>query len=136
MSTRTTIKIYDQYDELYIYRHMDGYPDGGHGVPATLKEACAYAWPLPRFEAGDFAAALVCAWKREGGGNIYLTNGHQCHVDTEYQYNLTAKDGRLWVGVQAVGRGDGDGDEKTRCRETLFEGWLDDAIGHFREKAA
>jgi hypothetical protein len=133
MSTRATIKIFDQYDQLCIYRHMDGYPHGEHGVPATIQEACAYAWLLPRFEAGDFAAALVRAWKGQGGGNIYLSNGHQSHGDTEYQYNLSAKDGRLWIGVQEVGWGDGE--EATRRRETLFEGCLEDAISHFQEEA-
>jgi hypothetical protein len=38
MSTRCTIHFGDQYGvDAIIYRHSDGYPDGEHGVPATLE---------------------------------------------------------------------------------------------------
>ena len=57
---------------------------------ATLEEAFPYAWFLPRFEAMDFAAALVRAWKQKGGGNIYIDGSPKgwelVHSDVEWVY--------------------------------------------------
>ena len=53
---------------MQLYRHADGYPRGRDGVLATVEHALPYAWPLPRFEAEDFATAIVRAWKSQGGG--------------------------------------------------------------------
>ena len=131
MSTRCTIQIFDPDDMYYIYRHCDGYPHGRHGVPATLAEALPYAWPFPRFEASDFAAAIIRAWKKEGGGNVYFTQGHDCHADTEYQYNVTTRDGKLRLSVEAVGWMDGG--EQDRKRRLLFEGLASEAIQYFVE---
>ena len=89
MSTRCTIAVHDKFDTFTIYRHCDGYPDTAGGVLATLPEAFEFAWRPPRFEADDFAAAIVRAWKTPGGGNIYLTNSHDSHGDTEYMYDIT-----------------------------------------------
>ena len=100
MSTRCTITVHDdrfgEHEEYTIYRHCDGYPDSGNGVLHTLSEALPYAWPLPRFEAVDFAAAIIAAWKN-GGGNIYCSRGHDYHHDTDYRYNVRMRDGCLVV---------------------------------------
>jgi hypothetical protein len=72
MSTRCNLIVEDSYDRIQLYRHCGGYPDGAGGVLAALEQAIPFAWPLPRFEASDFAAAIVRAWKTEGGGNIYI----------------------------------------------------------------
>ena len=102
MSTRSTLTVRDRKDgnEAYsIYRHSDGYPDTVAGVFATLPQALAYAWPLPRYEPSDFAAAIVAAWKQPAraypgstyisqGGNIYLTEGREAHGDTAYHYEI------------------------------------------------
>ena len=57
---------------------------------ADLEKVLPFAWPLPRFEANDFAAAIVRAWKEEGGGNIYIDGSpkgwEQIHFDTEWVY--------------------------------------------------
>lgn len=90
MSTRSTLTVRDQQDgqDAYsIYRHCDGYPDTEHGVFATLRQALTYAWPLPRFEARDFGAAIIAAWKQQGG-TIYMTDGRDGHWDTEYHYEI------------------------------------------------
>lgn len=92
MSTRSNVIVQDNYgDRIQLYRHSDGYPDGQHGVLATLAEATEYAWPLPRFEASDFAAAIVRAWK-DGGGKIYIDGSPESweliHGDTEWVYAI------------------------------------------------
>jgi len=47
----------------HVYKHHDGYPSG---AVQWIKAALDHAWPLPRFEADDFAAAFVAAnkWSR------------------------------------------------------------------------
>ena len=89
MSTRCNLIVEDSHNRIQLYRHWDGYPDGSGGVLATLEEAVPYAWPNPRFEAADFAAAIVRAWK-VGGGNIYIDGSPKAwemiHGDTEWVY--------------------------------------------------
>jgi hypothetical protein len=86
MATRCNIIVEDGYDRIQIYRHWDGYPEA---VIPDIMEALPYAWQLPRFEATDFAAAIVRAWKAEGG-NIYIDGNPKgfelIHDDVEYVY--------------------------------------------------
>ena len=90
MGTRSNLIIADDYNRLQLYRHWDGYPDSETGVLADLEKAFPYAWPLPRFEADDFAAAIIRAWKGEGGGNIYVDGApkgwEKIHGDVEWIY--------------------------------------------------
>ena len=90
MGTRSNLIIADDYNRLQLYRHYDGYPDSVTGVLADLEKAFPYAWPLPRFEADDFAAAIIRAWKGEDGGNIYIDGApkgwEQIHGDVEWVY--------------------------------------------------
>jgi hypothetical protein len=88
MSTRCVITVIDQRHTFHIYRHANGYPTLLAGVLATLPEALRYAWPLPRYEAMDFAAALIRAWKKPGGGNIYFTTSYTAHSDLEFRYEV------------------------------------------------
>ena len=43
-----------------VYEHSDGYPDG---AVCWITKTLEHAWPLPRFEADEFAAAFVAANK-------------------------------------------------------------------------
>ena len=92
MSTRSIIVVKDDIHSIQLYRHCDGYPDGPHGVIADLAEATPFAWPLPRFEASDFAAAIVRAWKTSGG-NVYIEGTAEIpdtlHSDEAYLYIVT-----------------------------------------------
>lgn len=102
MGTRCTVTVRDTADDpgFSIYRHYDGYPNGEHGVLAGIQAALPFAWRLPRFEASEFAAALVRAWK-EGprtyngatyqGGTIYLSHGRDAHGDTDYHYEIVPR---------------------------------------------
>lgn len=54
-------------EQFHVYKHHDGYPiNGTSGAVFWLKAALDYAWPLPRYEADDFAAAFVAANKSSG----------------------------------------------------------------------
>jgi hypothetical protein len=105
MSTRSVITVFDadSNDNSYsIYRHCDGYPDSASGVLETLAKALPFAWALPRFEAEDFAAAIIRAWKQPGGGNIYLTPGKQAHGDIEWYYEIRPAGKQIAVTVFEV----------------------------------
>lgn len=97
MSTRATVTVKDESDTFHIYTHGDGYPSY---QAKRIKKAIAYAWPLPRFEAMDFAAAFVAANKEKGGGNVYLTTDAKLHDDREYHYDITESEGALMVTIR------------------------------------
>lgn len=61
MSTRAVYTFKDSDGSAFhVYKHHDGYPTG---AAQWLIAAKALAWPLPRYEADDFAAAFVAANK-------------------------------------------------------------------------
>lgn len=69
MAKRSNIIVEDNHNCIQLYRHYDGYPEA---VLPDLHKALPFAWTLPRFEATDFAAAIVRVWKEPGVGNIYI----------------------------------------------------------------
>lgn len=95
MSTRATYEFRDERGTHTVYRHHDGYPEGGL---QWIANALPFAWELPRFEADDFAAAFV-AGNKSGGGGVRLTAGRDAHGDTEYHYVVTFADDRLHVSI-------------------------------------
>lgn len=95
------------------HRAWDGYPRCGCQFIAN---ALPLAWPLPRFEAEEFAAAFVAANKKRCG-DIYLIAGPQAPGGLAYRYEIRCPDGRLHIRIYAS---TGDG-------EPLFAGSLEDA---------
>lgn len=92
MSTRAVVSISDPGgtgDTFHIYTHSDGYPE--YQV-VRIADAIPFAWPLPRFEAMDFAAAFVRGSKEHGGG-VYLTPDWKRHGDLEYRYEVSPRVG-------------------------------------------
>ncbi|WP_323772154.1 hypothetical protein [Antarctobacter sp.] len=45
------------------------------------------AWDLPRFEAADFAAAVIAVLK-DRGGSTYLTQDAEAHADRSFHYRI------------------------------------------------
>jgi hypothetical protein len=90
MATRCNVIVEDEYSRIQIYLHWDGYPKA---VIADISQALGYAWPLPRFEASEFAAAIVRAWKDIGGGNIDIDGSPKgfelVHGDIEWLYVIS-----------------------------------------------
>lgn len=87
MSTRATITVADKQDSFDIYQHHDGYPDGPHGLVRHIAMARRLAWDLPRFEAADFAAAIIAVLK-DRGGSTYLTKTADLHSDRDFHYRV------------------------------------------------
>ena len=69
MSTKAVYFFDDGKDIYGVFKHYDGYPQG---AAAHIEDAKAYAWPLPRWEADEFAAAFVAANKNPKGGEVRL----------------------------------------------------------------
>lgn len=100
MSTRALIVIEDGSEHgtnrVQIYRHSNGYPKHGkHGVVSDLAliEPAGLCWPFPRFEADEFAAAVVCAMKKQAGGIRIDGNPkawEMMHGDIEWVYVVSA----------------------------------------------
>lgn len=96
MSTRCCLIVSDERTNITIYRHCDGYPES---VIPDLAQVVPYVWTFPRFEASDFSAGIVAAWKSRGGG-IYCYGSTEsddlyaaCPGDLSYVYLVTMPDG-------------------------------------------
>lgn len=101
MSTRGVYRFRDgsNHGPFTVYKHSDNYPWGEHGGVAAIKAALPYTWPLPRFEANEFAAGFVAAHKR---GSIdwarqYIDMALE-KVDTEPRASLLAQAARYRSG--------------------------------------
>ena len=93
MSTRATYQFVDEHNDVTVYKHHDGYPEGGY---QWIARALKLAWPLPRFEASEFAAAFVAA-NKQAPGSVYLSKGREAHGDTMFHYVVECKLGQLWI---------------------------------------
>lgn len=91
MSTNALIHIVEPRDSLNdvpettytVYKHWDGYPSG---VQSMIEDALKIAWPLPRFEADEFAASFVAA-NKTSSGDVRLVNpdeANKMHFDFVY----------------------------------------------------
>lgn len=120
MGTRSTLSVQDQHDHFDIYRHYDGYPNGPDGVIHDIHRAMDRAWPSPRFEAGDFAAAIVSQMKTRPGA-VYLTNSAEQHSDRSFHYEVTFKENAIHVAVHRYS-------ERVDALLLAFDGTIDDAV--------
>ncbi len=100
MSTRATLTIEDDHDTFHIYRHHDGYPNTPDGVINHINKAQSLAWELPRFEAADFAAAVLAVMKSRPG-SVYMTKNADQHSDRAFHYVLSHTRNQIWVQVLA-----------------------------------
>ena len=101
MSTRAIYSFTDEHGTHNVYKHCDGYPTG---AAEFIRKALPYAWPLPRFEADEFACAFIAANKRLGagfsqGGDLRtLPTGRAqdvAPIDIAFRYEISAKDEML-----------------------------------------
>ena len=123
MATRSTISVHGTDTAIHIYRHWDGYPSA---VIPDLYSALSFAWPLPRFEADEFAAAIVCSMKTKPG-NIRICSEPNSSFDRSYHYDiLGAGSGDLRLRVTKTGVSFG---EEAATGTIIFEGGLASALG-------
>lgn len=91
MGTRSiwTFKDTFQTPPVHVYVHYDGYPTGAAGYLEKTLES-GRVWPLPRYEADEFAAGFVAAIK-SGGGNVRIANRRAAQADVAYGYTVFNK---------------------------------------------
>ena len=137
MSTRACYTFKDDRGSVHVYKHHDGYPyasdeNSEAGGLVWINEAKPFAWPLPRFEANEFAASFVRAHKTDNGG-VRLINTKELwefSIDSEFWYHISCVDGQLYVSVHAVDWRD----EKNRKRTLVMEGPLDELLNKQRSR--
>lgn len=76
-------------DYVYVYQHWTSSPEE---IGKQLEGALAYAWPLPRYEHDDMAAAFVRHVKQEGGGVRIVPRWDSLH-GCDFKYVVTHKGG-------------------------------------------
>ena len=98
MSTRGLYTFTDsEGDSFTVFKHWDNYPSGAYNF---IQKALTKAWDLPRFEADEFAASFIAANKKDGGGDLRLTNEATTNADVlgiEFIYTITSEGGALKV---------------------------------------
>lgn len=122
MSTRAVIRFLDDTGVYSLYLSGDAGPDGPNGVIAQIVEAFKFTWPLPRFQAGEFAAGFCAANKPSAyesvkelgqatmnlcGGTIRFLNSPANREDVsyipndvDYVYNVTFDTcAGMWIAV-------------------------------------
>ncbi|MFY7951247.1 MAG: hypothetical protein ACOVT5_01955 [Armatimonadaceae bacterium] len=93
MSTRAVFTFSDPDHKgrpLVVYKHHDGYPSGAVGDLIRARDG-GLSWPLPRFEADEFAAAFVASNKAQPGSIRLLGAGDWRDLspgDIEYVYHV------------------------------------------------
>ena len=127
MSTRAMYTFKDEHGTIHVYKHHDGYPEGG---VSFIRAAVGSAWHLPRFEADDFAAAFVAA-NKDGGGGVRLCGTDvkepwDFSTDSEYWYLVTCVDGVLNVAIHEI-----DWWEDDKQSTEIFSGTLKHAAEKF-----
>jgi len=98
MGTRAVYTFFDEDERYSVYKQWDGCPKWACGFIAN---ALPLTWPLPRFEADDFAAAFVTANKTEAG-DLRLTAGPAVHRDLAYSYEIRCQGGQLHLRIFRV----------------------------------
>ncbi len=121
MSTRAVYGFKDDYSTFWVYVHHDGYPEGAaEKFKDTLDSK--RIWPLPRYEADEFAAGFIAANKTESG-SVRLTIGPGSHSDTEFCYVVSMES----YGLRIVAFDSGD-----TIGKVFFDGPLDKFIEKYK----
>ena len=95
MSTQAIYKFVDESGMSRVFKHWDNYPEG---AALFLNKAKELAWPLPRFEADEFAAAFIAANKTRAGDLRVLDGDQTWNVDYIYKVSK-GHDGNLHVDI-------------------------------------
>jgi len=95
MSTRAIISVFDEIDGFNIYLHWDAIPEL---VLPSIEKATEYAWKLPRFQAWDFATALIKVLKKRAWW-VYLISSTEKIFEADYFYKVSKKNGDLKIEV-------------------------------------
>ena len=129
MSTRAVYTFTDNRNVFHVYKHHDGYPmEAARSILAALP----LAWPLPRFEPDEFAAAFVAANKSQPGGVRLCPSGTFAEIaplDVEYHYIVRQHFHTLRVFAYAL-------EGKNRAEHLIFDGTPEQFAAWAKEQQA
>ena len=127
MGTRAVYSFSDDRDTHHVFKHWDGYPEGALKFISFAKDK---AWPLPRYEADEFATAFISA-NKEASGDLRLTEHWNKHGDLEYRYEVRCRsnDKDLHVIIYQVGFG-------SENSKIMDQGYLCDLMKKYVKKRA
>jgi len=98
---RAALTVKDKSSSFHIRIEPQGDPAS---IALLCWRACRFAWPLPGFEAGDWAAGFLAAAKPRRvndsvkGGTILALSGHwRDQGELDYRYEVTASEGQLAI---------------------------------------
>jgi hypothetical protein len=103
MSTPAVVIFDDGEGEIAIYKHWDGQPSNIARLLDDAREG--YSWPLPRFEADEFAAAFVRAAK-DGSGDVRILRNPRADVGQAFTYTVKSavnRHGGRYLNVMCYG---------------------------------
>jgi len=124
MSTRAVYTFIDKENTFHVYKHCDGYPSG---AIYSIQNALKLAWELPRFEADEFAASFIAANKTRSG-NVYLTKHYKNHGDLDYRYEISYKNGEIYISIFDVENHYIETEDKEAEYKLIFEGYLENGL--------
>lgn len=130
MSTRG-IYIFKDKDgsEFHVYKHHDNYPSA---ACEFLADALTKAWPLPRYEADEFACAFIAA-NKDSGGEVRLISHGVTDMGQDYTYIVTCPDADIFGKSKVelmIEFDEIDEDDKMYT----FKGSLREMLARYREK--
>lgn len=85
----------DTSNDVYVYQHWTSSPED---IGKQLEGALAYAWPLPRYEHDDMAAAFVRHVKTEVGG-VRIVPRWDRYLGCDFLYLVTHNSGDDYLTV-------------------------------------
>lgn len=88
MSTRASVKVYDDRNALYFYQHCDGYP---RGLGATLKGFLETAQAKSCKDDLEYLCGYMLLHINDKGSSINVVPAVGVHGDEDYQYAINAK---------------------------------------------
>ena len=127
MGTRAVYTFLDDRGTHHVYKRWDGYPEGALQFISFAKDK---AWPLPRYEADEFATAFISA-NKEASGDLRLTEHWDKHGDLDYRYEVRCRsnDKDLHVIIYQVGFG-------SENSKVMDQGYLCDLMKKYVKKRA
>ena len=130
MSTRG-IYIFKDKDgtEFHVYKHHDNYPSG---ACEFLVDALKKAWPLPRYEADEFACAFIAA-NKDSGGEVRLVPHGVSEMGQDYTYIISCPDSNVFGQTKAELMIEFD-DVDENDRKYTFKGSLSSMLARYSEK--
>lgn len=113
-----------------VYNHWDNYPSNAY---ILIKNTLRLAWPLPRFEADEFACAFIAANKDQAGG-MRLMPHDQEDMGQDYNYLISFELNEGATGFYPDGKLIISFDDYNNSGKITFRGTLEEMEKYIKDK--